>query len=146
MTANDTEGDGEAHASAGLALGGEEGIEETLFDFGRHAGAGVANADYDAVASLLDEDANLAAGRHCIAGVVDHVDEHFTQLDGVAFDVCFAVGMEYETNGSEFGARLPFGSRHFAGIFQEFGEGDIFKLAARTLAREVLDATNDVSA
>ena len=53
MAADDTETDREAHAGAGLAFGREEGVEKTLFDFGRHAGASVGDADHDAFAGFL---------------------------------------------------------------------------------------------
>src|ERR1041385_3405769 len=54
--------------------------------------------------------------------------------------------MEHEANRRKLGARLPLWSRHLAAVFQEVGDRNEFKLAARTLAGEVLDTTNDVSA
>ena len=54
--------------------------------------------------------------------------------------------MKREANWSEFRARLPARSRHFAGIPEQLGNRDSFKLAARALAGEILNATNDVSA
>ena len=61
MTADNTEADGQPHASAGLSFGGEERIEEALLDFGCHTGAGVGDVNHHAFAILLGGHANLAA-------------------------------------------------------------------------------------
>ena len=60
MAADDTEADGEAHARAGFAFRGEERIEEALFDFRGHTGAGVGDAEHDTFASFLRGDARTS--------------------------------------------------------------------------------------
>jgi hypothetical protein len=54
--------------------------------------------------------------------------------------------VESEAYWSEFGACLPTRARHFAGVLEEFGDGDDFEFAARALACEVLNTTDDVGA
>ena len=54
--------------------------------------------------------------------------------------------MEGEAYWGKFGARLPARSRHFARVLEQFGDRDCFEFAARALAREVLDAADDVGA
>src|SRR6476659_4426333 len=107
MTANDTERNCEAHAGAGFSFRGKEGIKESLLHLGGHAGASVGNRHHHSLTTLLNRDAYLAARSHGINGVVDHVDEYFTQLDRIGFDVSFAVGVQNEPDGCEFRACLP---------------------------------------
>src|SRR6185369_15218883 len=103
MPANNTETDGESHARAGFAFRGEERIEQSLFDFGGHAGAGIGDAEHDAIARFLCGDTHFAARRHRVDGVVDHVYEHLAEFDRVAFDERLAIGMEREAYRREFG-------------------------------------------
>ena len=125
VAADDTEADGQAHAGAGFALGGEEWIEESLFNFGPHAGTGVGDMDDHAVAVFLGGNSHFAAGWHGVDGVVDHVYQYFAEFDRVAFDVSLAVGVQGEANGGEFRARFPARARHFAGVFEQFGEATV---------------------
>ena len=54
--------------------------------------------------------------------------------------------MEARSVLGQIRARLPARPRHFAGVLEQFGDRDGFEFAARALAREVLDAADDVGA
>src|SRR5262249_2076192 len=97
-------------------------IEETLFYFWSHAGACVADREDYTVAVFLTGDANFAAARHCINRVVDHVDQYFAEFNRITFDEGFAVSMKRKANGRELRAGFPTRARHFACIFEEFGD------------------------
>src|SRR5689334_2424055 len=146
MAADDTEADRQAHAGARFTLRREEWIEETLFDFRRHAGAGIGYGDDHAFPVFLGGDAHFAAGRHGVDGVVDHVYQHFAEFDRIALDEGLAVPVQSESDGGEFRARFPARTRHFAGVLEQFRDGYGLEFAAGTLACEVLDAPDDVRA
>ena len=87
MTVDDLMADPEAEAGAAYFFGGEEGFEDFLSGFGRHAGTSVGDGEDEAFASCVPVCAFAAAdeettsvGLHGVDGVIDEVAEHLADL------------------------------------------------------------------
>src|SRR5262249_36379503 len=92
----------------------------------------------------LSAQSNLAAAGHCIYGVVDHVHEHFAQLDRVTHHKQLRIGEKGDADLGTILACFPAWPAHFADILHQVGDGNSLKFAAGREGGEVLDAPDDL--
>ena len=140
VPSDDAVGDGQAEAHPAHALRREERVEDLRTHLGRHPRARVAHGDEDRAAELFRREPQVAAPRHRVHGVEDHVDQDVAQLGGVAADERARVVAQREVDVHVRGLRrvLPARARDLAHVEEEPFDGDGLEVAVAPLAREVL--------
>src|ERR1051326_376646 len=102
---DDTRGDGESKAGAGW-FGGEERIEEPLFNFGTDAFAGIGDFEDDDVGFAVSQalaifpraHRDCAAAADAVRGVLNQIDEHLLNLRGVGIDARLRIIFQHKLN------------------------------------------------
>ena len=132
---------GKAEPRARFALGGEEGLERTLADFGRHADSGVADLDADLAAGRIRPDCQRSAAGHRIERVLNEIEQRLTQFTGDATDHHAAPEVPLELHHAPLGTFCPKRARHGDDFIAHLREIDQF--LALTLERFLTDEPAD---